>query len=474
MTESLTKAQIVDLTKKMIKAGMKNTSDFRDEMYFQVIKQLRNNTHTDSQYAGWAILASFACFFSPSASSVHPLLNYLKFIAQNHPDDEVQVWARYSFTRIVNSFLVGEPRSVLPSNFELEYIRDHRKIPFTISFSTGGSIEIFIENYQTIGDLKDITMDKLGLDKSKKACYGFLEQTTRPDRIDECYVEDFVVVCNIVASWEHESYFYKKVQGGSHYNAIFKLIFKMKHNIPHEDENVAMNMMYNESCYLFNNLHFNSSYDDLIQLTALDLQIKSGDWHEDKQTYIINNYFDKIPNFVCKFKPKIREAQVIADLSEKYKALSGKKRNEAKEEFTEGVKIYDKFGYIFFVVKLQETQNCSHDYPERMMVGLRDDGMSFFDTDYQFVRKLEYGDIFKWGYSETTLVLLYGSEECPSKIVLRTFQGTALVHTLCSVVNLKLGKNPKPNTYMQSNMRQTNRETVFFKRVSTYRQCQRE
>jgi len=53
MTESLTKAQIVDLTKKMIKAGMKNTSDFRDEMYFQVIKQLRNNTHTDSQYQVW-------------------------------------------------------------------------------------------------------------------------------------------------------------------------------------------------------------------------------------------------------------------------------------------------------------------------------------------------------------------------------------------------------------------------------------
>merc|ERR1712066_1056652 len=109
-----------------------------------------------------------------------------------------------------------------------------------------------------------------------------------------------------------------------------------------------------------------------------------------------------------------------------------------------------------------------------MIIGLRDDGMSFFDQDYQFVRKLEYGDIFKWGYSETTLVLLYGSEDCPSKIVLRTFQGTAMVHTLTSFVSLKLGKNPKPNTYMQSNMRQTNRETVFFKRVSTFRQTQAE
>lgn len=276
---------------------------------------------------------------------------------------------------------------------------------------------------------------------------------------------------NIVASWEHESYFYKKVLGGTPYNAVFKLLFKMKHHIPIEDENQNLNLMYNEACYLFNNLHFNASYDDLITLTALDQQIRAGNWDEDKQTYIINNYFDKIPNFKCKFEPKVAKDKVIQDLSEKYQSMTDKKRNEAKQEFIDIIKAYDKFGYVFFVVKMQETQNCSDEFPQRLIIGLRDDGMHFFDHDYQFVMKLEYGDIFKWGYSETTLVLLYGSEESPSKIVMRTFQGTAMVHTLQSFVNLKLGKNPKPNTYMQSNMRQTNRETVFFKRVSTFRQA---
>lgn len=173
ITESLTKAQVIDLTKKMIKAGMKNTAEFRDEQYFQCIKQLRHNTHTDSTYAAWTILASLACYFSPSASAVHPILNYMKYFALNHPDDEIQVWAKFTFTRIIDSFLKGEPRTVLPSNFELEYIRDHRKIPFTISFCTGGTMEVFVENYQTVGDLKDKVMEKLGLDMSKRACYGF-------------------------------------------------------------------------------------------------------------------------------------------------------------------------------------------------------------------------------------------------------------------------------------------------------------
>ena len=86
--------------------------------------------------------------------------------------------------------------------------------------------------------------------------------------------------------------------------------------------------------------------------------------------------------------------------------------------------------------------------------------------------KLGYKDIFKWGYSETTLVLLYGDQSSPSKIIFNTYQGTAIVHTMTCFVNLKLGKSPKPNLLVQANMRQTNREKVFFKRVSTYRQAQ--
>ena len=468
MTESLTKAQVIDLIKKMIKAGIKNADELKNEFYMQIIKQIRNNTSAESQYQGWAILASYACFFAPSEDLCHPILNYLKFIANNHPDDEIQVWARFSFSRILNCFVAG-PRQTLASTFELEYIRDHRKIPFTISFCSRGSIEVFVENYQTVGDLKDIVIEKLGLDKEKRALYGFMEQTFRPDRIEECFVEDFVNVCDIISSWEHESYFYRKTNGGTPYIATFKLCFKLKHGFPLEEgSNLELNMHYNESCYLFRNLHYESSFDDLIMACALDLQIRCGDWNEDLQTYIVDSNYDRISNFRCKFEEERTEEQCIEALSEKYQSLSGKKRNEAKKEFTDLVKSYDKMGYVFFNVKIQESSNLDEELPERMIVGLREDGMTFFDTHYKLVKKMNYNEIFKWGYSETTMVLLYGTEDTPSKLVFRTFQGTALVHTMTSFVGLQIGKNPKPNLLVQTNMRHTNREKVFFKRVSIF------
>jgi hypothetical protein len=46
-----------------------------------------------------------------------------------------------------------------------------------------------------------------------------------------------------------------------------------------------------------------------------------------------------------------------------------------------------------------------------------------------------------------------------------------MVHNLTTFVGMKLGKNPKPFLLIQTNMSQTLREKVFFKRSSTYRQA---
>ena len=181
MSEDLTDEQVIDLTKKMLKAALKNTDELKDEMYFQVIKQIRNNESVESQYKGWKILASYASFFAPSADSVGPVLYYLKHMAQNHPDDEIQVWARYSFVRIVQCKNNGM-RQVLPSDFELRFIRDHKKIPFTVHFFSGGCLDMHVENYTLLEEVKEDIMDLLGLDKSEKYKYSFFEQSIRPDR----------------------------------------------------------------------------------------------------------------------------------------------------------------------------------------------------------------------------------------------------------------------------------------------------
>jgi len=95
----------------------------------------------------------------------------------------------------------------------------------------------------------------------------------------------------------------------------------------------------------------------------LDLQIKSGDWDKDKETYVINNYFDKIPNYDCKFSRNLKDEKIIEQLSQEYQNLSGKKRNEAKQDFIDLMKMtkprrVTTFGNILFAVKFQEMENC--------------------------------------------------------------------------------------------------------------------
>jgi len=94
----------------------------------------------------------------------------------------------------------------------------------------------------------------------------------------------------------------------------------------------------------------------------------------------------------------------------------------------------------------------------------------FWDPSYLMLLELTYEELYKWGYSETSFVLLFGEESSISKITLRTYQGTAIVHAITTIIGLKLGKFPKPNLLVQSNMRQYNRESVFFKRCSVYPQ----
>ena len=81
ITEQLTRPQILDLTKKIVKAGLKNTDEIKDEIYFQLIKQVRSNTKMDSQLECWILFACVSCHFGPSYSSVYPILNYLQFIS---------------------------------------------------------------------------------------------------------------------------------------------------------------------------------------------------------------------------------------------------------------------------------------------------------------------------------------------------------------------------------------------------------
>lgn len=237
-----------------------------------------------------------------------------------------------------------------------------------------------------------------------------------------------------------------------------------------KDSKPYLNMRYNESSYLFNNLHFNCTVDDLLELFTLQLQINMGDCDQGKKEYVRENMFSNVPNYESKYLKS--EEDFVDDIEASYENHTGKKRNEAKKAFNEIIEKYDMFGYNFFVVKVQEQSNCEMTYPNRVIIGIRMDGIAIFDLSWNKIKDITFGDAFKWGYSESTCVILYGEEESPSKLTFKTYQGTAIVNSITSFVNGILGKNPKPNKLANTAMKTAQNDKVFFKRVSVYIQAE--
>jgi len=173
----------------------------------------------------------------------------------------------------------------------------------------------------------------------------------------------------------------------------------------------------------------------------------------------------------------MENSDILDLLKEKYQALAGTlTRDEAKAKFVEIVKGYELMGINWFICKKVSHHDCeTHDHvedelPDRIYCGLKSSGLNLYDDNYTLAKTIEFKDMLKWGYSETSCVILYGDESEPKKLTLRTFQGFAIVHAITSFVDILLGKSPKPNLLVQANMRQTDRDSKFFKRVSPFKQ----
>jgi hypothetical protein len=98
------------------------------------------------------LMGIISCYLCPSESSIFYLLNYVKFVSINHPDDEIKKWARFIFMRFWKGFYL-KGRAVLPCTSEIECIKERKKLTTRIRMSTGGFMDVYFENYTTIKEV---------------------------------------------------------------------------------------------------------------------------------------------------------------------------------------------------------------------------------------------------------------------------------------------------------------------------------
>lgn len=229
--EKASKTAAINIIKRMIKMAVKNSAELRDEMFFQLIKQLRANNKQECLYQAWNLLCVVSCYICPSESSIYYLLNYVKHMIDNSRDDEVRRSARFVFVRLLKGYLT-RGRGVLPCSAEIEQIRKKQKLSCKINLFTNGYLIVYFENYTTIGDVLKQICQMMDINKEHWTKFGLYEVTTKPDRImEEAFVEDFIKLADVLASWEHEKLFYQRKTGSS-IDSKHELFFKTRFFFP--------------------------------------------------------------------------------------------------------------------------------------------------------------------------------------------------------------------------------------------------
>jgi MyTH4 domain len=229
----------------MIKMAVKNSAELRDEVFFQLIKQVRANNKQDCCYQAWSLLSVVSCFICPSESSIYYLLNYIKFMIDNFRDDEVKRSAKFVFVRLLKGYLT-RGRGVLPCSAEIDLIRKKQKLSCRINLFTNGYLTVYFENYTVISDILKQICHMMEIDKEHFSKFGLLEVTTKPGmQVEETFVEEFIKLADVLASWEHEKLFYQRKTGIS-FESKFELYFKIRFYFPLEKS------VFRDSLLLYN------------------------------------------------------------------------------------------------------------------------------------------------------------------------------------------------------------------------------
>lgn len=199
---SVSKSQsIYTSIKDFIKKMMIFSPALRTEIILQMIK-FANNEIIEERVKVWQSLAIMANYVMIEESFFYYFLNYV-YSMYNSPNNEITVrgYASFVFVNAVKNRSLDD-RSVVPTINQIRSILRVLKMKITIYFDDEKCIEMPVEVYDTCEQLKQQIFKVFKWKEDMMPFFGFYETKDNTTFVDENYVEDFVRVADVLASWE--------------------------------------------------------------------------------------------------------------------------------------------------------------------------------------------------------------------------------------------------------------------------------
>jgi hypothetical protein len=459
--------------RKLIEILMNNSAEVKDECFLQLIKQIRTNPFLTTNFNEWKLLAVIASLVSPSEYFIYYFLNYMYHVFTKTTNDEVRQWAMFVLMRTVNTNKTTE-RMVLPAPEEILKIEDRRKIAFEVFFFNGSSEVYFVESYWTLEDLKNQIIDKYELDSNMASYFGLYEVCKKPGVSEETYVDDRVKVLDVMSSWSNEVQFLHHKNNGAPFNIKFKLYFTRRFEfktatIQHEVIN------FYECCRAFDKNRYNIDYETFRRLLALKLRVEFGVCNKERLCHVHLNFKHVAPKLNREIITPQMYNKIINEVSTEYSAIS-MSTFDCMMEFLKICRAFELYACDLFPVKFvqssQEEKESEFELPDNVIIGIKDEAIMILDQNFGKLLEFKYNEIMKWGFNIKLFILLLA--DCdkgkPLKLNFKTKIGSNICYALNSLVEIKQGKIPKPNTLnLNENVTREVLFDKFFKKMSSFK-----
>lgn len=187
--------------KEFIKKMMIFSPPLRTEVILQMIK-FGNNEIVEERVKVWQSLAIMSNYVMLEESFFYYFLNYV-YSTYNSPSNEITIrgYASFVFVNLVKNRSLDD-RSVVPTINQIRTILRVLKMKIVVYFDDEKCIEMPVEIYQTCEQLKQDIFKVFKWKEDLMPFFAFYEAKDNEKYVDENFVEDFVRVSDVLASWE--------------------------------------------------------------------------------------------------------------------------------------------------------------------------------------------------------------------------------------------------------------------------------
>ena len=411
----------------------------KDEAYLQVYKQLHDNHEYDSYMAALKMLAILSSSFVPDNKNIYLfILKYLYEEMRDNKNELVLSHVKYIFQRMLKT--KEHERKNLPCKEALEFIEFLRPTPIIVYLFDGNKINVNVESYTSIKEVKEKVINSLFLDNQNSMNYCLYEICTKVNGTEERFLDDSERVCDIISVWKSEMDKDIKKKIESYFRFYFRILIFTPFG---KDDVETLTRVFYQNAYDVVAGRFPLSVEKIISLASLhlfseylddDIRAKD-DLEENLDNYINKNKIALLPR-----------DDWVKNIMTKFSQYKGVSRIDAQWNFLEELKTIHTYQTTQFEAKYNDKKSSINEdnIPANCIIALRPDGICILDEDLSQVVFYEYESIKNWGISKDQFILCMPTDSNTVKRVCFLTSQTKVIQTVIEVYcNVKAGKTKK-------------------------------